>query len=91
MDENIERQKYREKLKQNKLKEKQLLAQRTRIYNDMIEYQKINLKKPKHAPQDAYISLQHINKIYDNKVQAVYDFSLDIKKHEFIVFVGPSG
>ena len=40
---------------------------------------------------DAYISLQHINKIYPNHVQAVYDFNLDIKEKEFIVFVGPSG
>ena len=49
------------------------------------------MRKLKHAPQDAYISLRNINKIYDNKVQAVYDFNLDIKQHEFIVFVGPSG
>ena len=91
MENKTERQEYKEKLRQKKLKEKQLLLQRTRVYNDMVEYQKINLKKLKHAPQDAYISLQHINKIYDNKVQAVYDFSLDIKKHEFVVFVGPSG
>lgn len=41
--------------------------------------------------EGAYVSLQHIDKIYDNKVQAVFDFNLDIKKHEFIVFVGPSG
>ncbi len=40
---------------------------------------------------EAYVSLKHIDKIYDNNVQAVFDFNLDIKKHEFIVFVGPSG
>ena len=40
---------------------------------------------------DAFVSLRHIDKIYDNNVQAVFDFNLDIKKHEFIVFVGPSG
>ena len=39
----------------------------------------------------AELSLQHIDKIYDNNVQAVFDFNLEIKKHEFIVFVGPSG
>ena len=39
----------------------------------------------------AYVSLRHVDKIYDNGVQAVFDFSLDIQKHEFIVFVGPSG
>lgn len=40
---------------------------------------------------NAYVSLRHIDKVYDNGIQAVYDFNLDIKKHEFIVFVGPSG
>ena len=40
---------------------------------------------------DSFVSLKHIDKIYDNNVQAVFDFNLDIKKHEFIVFVGPSG
>ena len=39
----------------------------------------------------AELSLQHINKIYDNNVQAVFDFNLEIKDKEFIVFVGPSG
>src|SRR5574344_1583075 len=43
------------------------------------------------CPKDAYVSLQNIDKVYDNGVQAVFDFNLDIKKHEFIVFVGPSG
>ena len=74
-----------------KLKEKQLEEQRTRIYNEMVSYQKKSQKKIKKAPKDAYISLKHINKIYDNKVQAVFDFNLDIAKHEFIVLVGPSG
>jgi len=41
--------------------------------------------------EEGYVSLRHIDKIYDNNVQAVFDFNLDIKKHEFIVFVGPSG
>ena len=41
--------------------------------------------------EGAYVSLRHIDKVYDNNVQAVFDFNLDIKKHEFIVFVGPSG
>ena len=39
----------------------------------------------------ATVSLQHIDKIYDNNVQAVYDFNLDIKDGELIVLVGPSG
>ena len=41
--------------------------------------------------ENAYVSLRHIDKIYDNKVQAVFDFNLDIQQHEFIVLVGPSG
>jgi multiple sugar transport system ATP-binding protein len=46
----------------------------------------------KEKPADlGYVSLRHVDKVYDNNVQAVYDFTLDIKKHEFIVFVGPSG
>ena len=39
----------------------------------------------------ANISLQHLDKIYDNNVQAVFDFNLDVKDGEFIVLVGPSG
>ncbi|MEG0093848.1 MAG: sn-glycerol-3-phosphate ABC transporter ATP-binding protein UgpC [Bacilli bacterium] len=39
----------------------------------------------------ANLKLKNINKIYDNKVQAVFDFNLEIKDQEFIVFVGPSG
>ena len=39
----------------------------------------------------ATLSLKHIDKIYDNNVQAVFDFNLEIKDKEFIVFVGPSG
>jgi len=39
----------------------------------------------------ANLSLQHIDKIYDNNVQAVFDFNLEVKDGEFIVLVGPSG
>ena len=39
----------------------------------------------------AELSLQHLDKIYDNNVQAVFDFNLDIKDGELIVLVGPSG
>ena len=35
--------------------------------------------------------LKKINKIYPNGVQAVFDFNLEIKDKEFVVFVGPSG
>ena len=39
----------------------------------------------------AELQLQHLDKIYDNQVQAVYDFNLDVKDGELIVLVGPSG
>ena len=39
----------------------------------------------------ANLELKHINKIYPNNVQAVFDFNLTIQDKEFIVFVGPSG
>ncbi|MGE8079627.1 ABC transporter ATP-binding protein [Peribacillus loiseleuriae] len=39
----------------------------------------------------AELQLEHIFKIYDNKVTAVEDFNLQIEDKEFIVFVGPSG
>jgi len=39
----------------------------------------------------AELSLQHIDKIYDNNVQAVFDFNLEVKDGELIVLVGPSG
>lgn len=35
--------------------------------------------------------LDHIYKVYDNKVTAVKDFNLHISDKDFIVFVGPSG
>ena len=39
----------------------------------------------------ATLKFRNINKIYDNKVQAVFDFNLDVEDKEFIVFVRPSG
>ena len=39
----------------------------------------------------AELSLQHLEKVYDNNVQAVFDFNLDVKDGELIVLVGPSG
>lgn len=39
----------------------------------------------------AELTLTNINKIYDNDVQAVFDFNLDVKDGELIVLVGPSG
>lgn len=39
----------------------------------------------------ATLKLTDIQKIYDNNVQAVFDFNLEIEDKEFIVLVGPSG
>ena len=39
----------------------------------------------------AKLHFNHVNKIYPNNVQAVFDFNLDIDDKEFVVFVGPSG
>lgn len=44
-----------------------------------------------HKESDGYIVIRNLNKIYDNDVQAVFDFNLNINKNEFIVLVGPSG
>lgn len=37
------------------------------------------------------LQLKNIDKVYENKVQAVFDFNLEISDKEFIVLVGPSG
>jgi multiple sugar transport system ATP-binding protein len=39
----------------------------------------------------ATVTLDAVNKIYDNGSQAIYDLSLDIAESEFLVLVGPSG
>ena len=39
----------------------------------------------------ATLLFKNVNKIYPNKVQAVFDFNLEVQDKEFIVFVGPSG
>ncbi len=77
--------------KEKALQERALEKERDIIYKKMVAYEKEHRKEEKIAPKDVCISLQKINKIYSNHVQAVYDFSLDIKDREFIVFVGPSG
>ncbi len=51
----------------------------------------LNEKKVNENNEKSYISLRHLDKIYPNNVQAVFDFNLEIKEKEFIVFVGPSG
>ncbi len=39
----------------------------------------------------ATLQFKGLDKVYDNGVQAVFDFTLNVKDKEFIVFVGPSG
>jgi len=39
----------------------------------------------------ASLSLQHIDKTYENGFKAVKDFNLEVEDKEFIIFVGPSG
>ncbi len=72
----------KEKKKKNKAREK--------YHKEVLSEEKKRQTEEKDIPS-SYISLRHINKIYDNHIQAVYDFNLDIGKNEFIVFVGPSG
>ena len=40
---------------------------------------------------DGFVVLKDMNKVYDNHVQAVFDFNLSVSQNEFIVLVGPSG
>lgn len=39
----------------------------------------------------ASITFKHIKKVYDNNVEVVKDFNLEIKDKEFVILVGPSG
>jgi len=39
----------------------------------------------------ATVKFENVNKIYGNKVQAVFDFNLEVKDKEFVALVGPSG
>ena len=73
--------------KEEKLILKQIEKERIKIHKDMLEKERINSTLEKIAPENSFISLQHINKIYDNHIQAVYDFNLEIKEHEFIVLL----
>lgn len=81
----------REREKEEEKERQRISRERERVYKETIAFQKESQKLEKIAPADSFISLQHINKIYGNRVQAVFDFNLEVKEHEFIVFVGPSG
>ena len=84
------KKKILEKLKQEK-EEKALQKEREKFHKKILAEEKKRSKEEKSDTSGAFLSLKHINKIYDNHVQAVFDFNLDVAKHEFIVLVGPSG
>ena len=37
------------------------------------------------------LSLKHVSKVYDNRVQALHDVSFDVRQGELISIIGPSG
>ena len=85
------KRKFLEKRKQ-KRNNKLLYQERKKHYKVVIEEENKRREEEQIvAPENCFISLRNINKIYDNYVQAVFDFNLDIKEKEFIVLVGPSG
>ena len=77
--------------KEEKNKKLALDKKRELYHKELVKKQDENIANLTEYQGGAFISLQHINKIYPNHVQAVYDFNLEIKEKEFIVFVGPSG
>ena len=78
------------KIKKNKIS-KEEMNRLISNHNKLIKKDLESRKQEKHAPEGYLISLVDVNKVYPNHVQAVNDFTLDIKENEFIVFVGPSG
>jgi len=81
------RQEIKKRKEEHLLRRKELEKQ----YVEMLKEQERKLKEPKNAPEGCYVSLQGVNKVYENLFQAVHNFNLEIKEHELIVFVGPSG
>ena len=78
------------KVKKNKIS-KEEMNRLINNHNKLIKKDLESRKQEKHAPEGYLISLLDVNKVYPNHVQAVNNFTLDIKENEFIVFVGPSG
>lgn len=74
-----------------KKQEELLNKSRERALKYLLREDKERKEKEGSEAPSSFISLRHVNKVYPNLVQAVYDFNLDIKEKEFIVFVGPSG
>ncbi len=78
--------------KEENLRKKETEKKRKENYEHVIQAEEERRKLPESDEiPSSYVCLRHINKIYDNNVQAVYDFNLDIQRGEFVVFVGPSG
>ena len=73
------------------LKEREERKKRDAAYKAMEKQEKASSKTPHAYDGNAYLSCRSLNKIYSNRVQAVYDFNLEVKEGEFIVLVGPSG
>ena len=70
--------------KEEKRKQKIVEKERKQYHNELIKEANKTYNEEKIAPNDSFISLVNVNKIYDNHVQAVFNFNLDIKENEFI-------
>ena len=84
------KKKILERIKVEK-EQKVLQKEREKFHKKVLSEEKAHKKEEHIDDSNSFISLKHINKIYDNHVQAVFDFNLNISSHEFIVLVGPSG
>lgn len=82
---------FMKKVDEAKLKRIAQEKQREVHHRELVKKQDLSLANVPPYKGDAFIALQHVNKIYPNHVQAVYDFNLEIYPKEFVVFVGPSG
>ena len=81
----------RKLLGQTYRQEKEQRKQEEAAFKAMEKQEKLSQKANHTAKEGYYLSCVGINKVYSNRVHAVIDFNLDVKKGEFIVLVGPSG
>lgn len=81
----------RKLLGQTYRQEKEKRKQEEAAFKAMEKQEKLSQKANHTAKEGYYLSCVGINKVYSNRVHAVIDFNLDVKKGEFIVLVGPSG
>lgn len=66
--------------KQLSKKSKKIIEKEKENYHkEVLKEEKARRNEVRESPEGAYISLKNVNKIYDNHVQAVFDFNLDIK------------